>query len=108
MSEKIKDTKGKPPLGHVLQCGSALSIASEVMKYGDSKYYPGSWRKVAKNDFFDAAIRHLTLIKQGEIIDKESQLPHIGHAICNLLYIGEIEWGIQRKNTPDWREETSK
>jgi hypothetical protein len=39
----------------------------------------------------DAAYRHLESIRGGELVDTESELPHLAHAITNLMFILESQ-----------------
>lgn len=68
----------------------------QVLEYGASdKYEVDNWQKIpdARRRFYDAAMRHIDAWWSGEIIDidkdgvKGSQLPHLAHAICCLLFL---------------------
>ncbi|MEN6414412.1 MAG: dATP/dGTP diphosphohydrolase domain-containing protein [Veillonellales bacterium] len=60
----------------------------KVMTYGAKKYAPNNWKKVRpKSRYFAAALRHMTAYQSGEIIDKESGLPHLTHALCSLMFL---------------------
>lgn len=60
-----------------------------VLTYGSQKYARDSWQKVpnARERYMDAADRHLNSMNMGEAKDDESGLPHIFHAICNLMFV---------------------
>ena len=60
-----------------------------VLTYGAKKYAPENWRKVNdwRDRYFAALLRHLVAWKQGEKIDPESNLPHLAHAGCCLLFL---------------------
>lgn len=58
-----------------------------VLIFGAKKYAPDSW-KDHKKDFIAACKRHLAFVEKNlESLDAESGLPHIDHAICNLMFI---------------------
>ena len=38
-------------------------------------------------DLFDSLERHITAVQSGEENDPESGLPHIGHILCNAMFI---------------------
>jgi len=60
----------------------------KVMTFGAKKYGDNNWKQVKpKQRFFAAALRHLTAYQSGEIIDKESGLPHLAHALCSILFL---------------------
>lgn len=68
----------------------------QVLEYGASdKYEVDNWQKIpdARRRFYDAAMRHIDAWWNGEINDldkdgvKGSQLPHLAHAICCLLFL---------------------
>jgi len=63
---------------------------AKVLTFGAKKYSPDNWKKVpnAKLRYIAAAFRHLWKRAMGQVIDRESGLPHIAHAICCLYYIG--------------------
>jgi len=61
----------------------------EVLTYGADKYDDNNWQFVpnAKDRYFAAAMRHLIRWRRGKLIDGESSLPHLAHAICSLLFL---------------------
>lgn len=61
-----------------------------VLTYGAAKYAPDNWQSVAdaRTRYFSAAHRHLAAWFGGERNDPETQLPHLAHAICCLLFLG--------------------
>lgn len=69
----------------------ALKATVEVLSYGAEKYEPDNWQKVpdAKRRYFDAAMRHLWAWKEGEAVDSESELDHLSHAMCNIMFLYE-------------------
>lgn len=67
-----------------------------VLEAGAKKYAPDNWQKVpdAENRYFDAAMRHLCAWRSGENRDPETNLPHLAHAACCLLF---LIWGDDQK-----------
>jgi len=65
----------------------------QVLTFGAKKYGAYNWRSVpqAQERYFSAALRHITAWKSGEIIDPESGLPHLSHAISSLLFLDNFD-----------------
>lgn len=61
----------------------------DVLTYGAAKYSPYNWMQMKDPHArcFAALMRHMTAWKSGEIMDKESGLPHLAHAGCCLLFL---------------------
>ena len=85
----LKLDNGKPrwellPMREVQQVVQVLTNAA-TKKYSDE-----NWKIVVEETpekYFSAAMRHIVAWKEGEIIDPEFSLPHLAHAICNLLFL---------------------
>jgi hypothetical protein len=58
-----------------------------ALDYGDDKHGKGTWQAVPLDKFLGALMRHLGAHLKGEKYDPESGLPHIAHAIANLVLI---------------------
>jgi hypothetical protein len=75
-----------------------LSLVEETVKvltFGAKKYGPNNWQKVedAHNRYYAALMRHIVAYKNGELYDQESKLSHLAHAMCNLIFLAELqEW----------------
>jgi hypothetical protein len=69
-----------------------IEDVAKVMTYGAKKYAPDNWQKVKplRARYFAAALRHIMAWNKEEILDHESGLPHLAHAICCLLF---CMWG---------------
>ena len=77
---------GKPRLD--LLPYSGLTMAAEVLEYGRKKYGKNNWAcGMSWSRPYAACLRHLMAWNNGENIDPESGLHHIGHALCNLLFL---------------------
>jgi hypothetical protein len=61
----------------------------KVLMYGKAKYGANNWQMLDNfnNRYYDALQRHITAWKDGEECDKESGLPHLAHAFCNILFL---------------------
>lgn len=66
---------------------------AKVLTFGAIKYGPENWRTLddLKNRYISAALRHINSIKKGEQYDEESGLSHAAHAICCLMFLGEVQ-----------------
>lgn len=85
--EGIKHDSGKP-LWNLLPWKQTEDVV-KVLTFGAGKYTSDNWKKVEpyKDRYFSAAMRHITAWKNGERIDPETNLPHLAHVICCLLFI---------------------
>jgi len=65
----------------------SLKPMVDVLEFGAKKYSPDNWKKgLDRNEILESMMRHLTALMDGEEIDKESGLPHIGHIQCNAMF----------------------
>ncbi len=65
-----------------------LKALANVLTYGAKKYKPNNWQGVDDVDrYWDALYRHLEARRDGEMLDSESKLPHLWHAITNIGFI---------------------
>lgn len=71
---------------------SAIVTVIEVMEFGAKKYAPDNWKYVenSRERYFNAAMRHIISWWEGEKLDEETNLPHLAHAVCCLLF---LMWG---------------
>lgn len=67
--------------------------ASKVLTFGAQKYDAENWRHVddLHARYRSAAKRHINALKQGQMFDEESRLHHAAHAVCCLMFIGEVD-----------------
>ena len=93
-SSSEKDMKydgGKPRFDLVPWLG--VEGAARVMAYGAKKYRAHSWRNAVRNPiprYYSALMRHLSAFFMGEAVDPESGMPHLDHAVANLLMLREL------------------
>ena len=68
---------------------SAVEHVVRVLMFGAQKYGSDNWKMVEDGEkrYWDAAARHLVAYAQGEVLDEESNLPHLAHAACCLLFL---------------------
>lgn len=79
---------------------SLINAAAVGLGYGALKYGEHNWRQGLKWSRVYAALqRHLVDFWAGEDFDKESQLPHLYHAACNVAFL--IEYYEAHKNLDD-------
>ncbi len=64
-----------------------------VLTYGAQKYAEDSWQSVpnGRKRYLDAFDRHMNSYNIGEVLDQESGLLHIFHAICNLMFVAYFD-----------------
>lgn len=92
MSDKAaRHNKGKPQLSMVLEARNAINELAAVLGFGAEKYERGNWRKgMSWVQTADSMLRHTTAFLAGEDNDPESGLPHVGHILCNALFLAEF------------------
>lgn len=65
-----------------------IESAINLLMFGAEKYKPNNWMHVKpKKRYYNALLRHLALWKKGEIIDPDSNLPHLTAVICNAIFL---------------------
>ena len=77
---------GKPDLSLVPLW--AFDDCARVFEYGKKKYAAWNWAKgMPWSVPLACALRHLGAIQRGEVDDPESNLPHLGHVMCNIVML---------------------
>lgn len=67
---------------------SALEDCARVFGYGREKYAAWNWAKgMDWSVAYACLLRHMSAWFNGEDNDPESGLPHLGHAMCNLVML---------------------
>ena len=86
----VKHDAGKPRLD-LLPWGAVLACA-DTLAYGARKYGEDNWSRVpnGRARYLAAALRHVVAFAQGEWLDAESGLPHLGHALTSLMFLYEL------------------
>ncbi|UIS54081.1 hypothetical protein ZHX_gp21 [Edwardsiella phage vB_EpP_ZHX] len=71
---------------------SATKALAEVLTFGARKYKPNNWKNVEEADRYVAALmRHVEAYREGELIDPESGLHHLAHAMTNIAFLIELD-----------------
>lgn len=70
-----------------------------VLTYGAKKYKPENWRSVDPQRYVAAVERHWHAYLAGELIDKESGLPHLAMAMTNLGFLLELQHKPKQQQT---------
>ena len=72
----------------LLPLGTAEPIV-HVLTFGAVKYGPNNWKRVRpfRDRYYAALMRHLKAWQSGEKLDPETQLPHLAHAGCCLIFL---------------------
>ena len=83
----MKFDNGKPPI-HLVP-PEAIIAASQVFAFGAQKYGENNWRMDIDNypysRHYSSIMRHLLAFNSGEDLDPESGLPHLHHALTQLM-----------------------
>lgn len=89
-NEGVKHDKGKPPLSIIPL--EALQLEAKVFAFGAAKYGKSNYKKgMAWSRVIDAALRHIFAYANGENLDPESGMSHLGHARCCLAMLAFYE-----------------
>jgi hypothetical protein len=65
----------------------SLEPMIEVLEFGAKKYAVDNWKKgFDQKEILESLQRHLAKLFDGEEIDSESGLHHIGHIMCNAMF----------------------
>jgi hypothetical protein len=66
----------------------ALIPMVQVLEYGCNKYDDHNWKKgLPYVATMESMMRHLHSFMNGQDIDEESGLPHVGHILCNAMFL---------------------
>lgn len=66
----------------------ALEPMVEVLMFGAQKYSSWNWTGGLKyTEICESLQRHLNAFIQGEDDDQESKLSHVGHILCNAMFL---------------------
>jgi hypothetical protein len=89
----VKHDQSKPDWS--LMPFHALEEVVRVLDHGAAKYGRDNWKELehAEQRYFAAALRHLTAWHTGERYDQDSELPHLAHAACSILFLLHKEIG---------------
>lgn len=66
----------------------ALEPMVRVLMFGAEKYAPNNWKKGLKySEICESLQRHMISFLDGEDSDKESKSYHVGHILCNAMFL---------------------
>ena len=96
----LGDRKNDGKLKWSLVSMTALEPMVKVLMFGAEKYSSHNWRKGLKySEISESLQRHLNAFMEGENNDPESKLSHIGHILCNAMFLSYMS--IFRKDLDD-------
>ena len=79
---------------------SLINSVADVMLFGAKKYDKNNWRKgLPFTSVYDSLQRHMLSWLDGEDLDKESGLPHLAHAACNIAFL--LEYSLTKPELDD-------
>ena len=91
----LRYNEGKPQWS--LVDFESLEDLVRVLEFGANKYSPNNWKKGLDNTkIIDSMLRHVFAYLRGEDKDPESELSHIGHIMCNAMFLAYMH-----KHRPD-------
>lgn len=68
---------------------SELENGCRVLEFGAEKYARNNYQKgLVFSEILDSMMRHISKLQDGEWVDEESGLPHIGHIQANAIFLG--------------------
>ena len=78
----------------------ALAPMVRVLMFGAEKYDDHNWKKGLKyTEVTESLQRHLNAFIEGEENDPESKLSHVGHILCNAMFLSYMS--MYRKDMDD-------
>lgn len=94
-AEKVKKEGKKYDMGKLrfdLLPPDGMKELVKIFTIGASKYGDRNWEKGMNwGRVLAAAKRHINDWELGEQFDPETGLPHLFHAVCNLMFLGTYE-----------------
>lgn len=86
--ERGAELKGEEGMTGEQHIALALMEVSKVLAFGANKYAPRNWEKGIKfSRLYAAALRHGIAHLSGETHDPETNLPHLAHMACCLVFV---------------------
>ncbi len=87
MTKGSKHDEGKPRFD-LIDPEFELLLA-RVLTKGAETYGDNNWQDLedAEHRYLAACRRHINKFSRGEILDRDSGLPHVVHAACNLMFL---------------------
>jgi hypothetical protein len=76
----------------------SLEEMVRVLEFGAKKYSPDNWKKGSPTvELCESLLRHVFAYMSGENNDPESKLSHLGHIMCNAMFLNYM-----MKNKPEF------
>jgi len=62
-----------------------------VLEYGCKKYAKDNWKKgMPASQIIESMLRHTYKLLEGELVDPESGIEHVGHIQCNAMFLAYV------------------
>jgi len=69
----------------------SLESMVRVLEMGAEKYEPWNWKKgMPVSEVSESLLRHMFAFLEGEDNDQESGIDHLGHVLCNAMFLSYI------------------
>ena len=105
MSE-VGDRHNSGKLQWSLVSWKALAPMVQVLMFGAKKYSAWNWTKGLKyTEICESLLRHTHAFMEGEDDDPESKLTHVGHILCNAMFLSYMS--LFKKDMDDRSRETA-
>jgi hypothetical protein len=96
MQEAMRNNQGK--LEWSLVDFESLEPLVEVLMFGAEKYDAHNWKKgMPVTKVCESMLRHTFAFMNGQDLDEESKLSHIGHIMCNAMFLSRFMMSM-----PEW------
>lgn len=87
-------SEGKPLVGDIdpkLELAIGQVLAASIGKYpNDPDGMPNWWKGGSYRGFAASTKRHIDKWLSGDVYDEESNLPHLWHAACDIMFL--LSW----------------
>jgi hypothetical protein len=80
---------------------AAFDEVVKVLTYGAKKYDRHNWRHVEDIRYQAALMRHFSAYMQGERNDPETNINHLAHLACSVLFLLQKDIDKQKQITKD-------
>ena len=78
----------------------SLEPMVRVLEYGCKKYSRDNWKTgMPATQIIESMLRHTFKLLEGELVDEESLIEHIGHIQCNAMFLAYV-----LKNKPHFND----
>ena len=83
-----QDQEQQTPLMYAILCEYS-EVVEVLLTHGADKYGKENWKELDdfENRYYAALMRHIVEWRKGNKIDSDSGLPHLSHAMCNLVFL---------------------